>query len=497
MFMSAARTAAMLASLLVMTSVPPAVSYAGEGKHVHHHASGGTLPRYEARFGRTKPVIAVVAYNPATEVTDFVVPYGVLAESGVADVVAVSTGKGPIQMSAGPRFGAQATLEEFDTRHPHGADYVVVPAIYEGEKYAPLLDWLRKQSEKGGIIVGICDGVRTVASAGLLEGRPATIHWKTIDEMEKKYPGTRWTRNIRYIAHGNIITTSGVSASIPISIALVEAIAGRARAEALAKSLGATDWSPRHNSVQFRLTPGAILTLLANKGMFWRHEDLGIAVAPGVDEIRVALISDAYHRTRRSPTFMVSQSQGPVATRRGLAIYPDRQAGAPHAVDRMLSLLEHVPPVQALDQALAEIAAGYGTRTAAFVALTMEYDWKGAHAVRPRASEFGLGPRASEKQVFTATLQPRQPLRARQLQSIPVRITDARGRPVEDAAIAIDGGMPEHGHGLPTQPRVGRALGGGVYEIEGVRFNMGGWWELKLAIRTLAGTDNVTFNLSL
>lgn len=116
---------------------------------------------------------------------------------------------------------------------------------------------------------------------------------------------------------------------------------------------------------------------------------------------------------------------------------------------------------------------------------------------RPAAEEFGFGPRTSASHKYTATLQPRQPLRLRRLQTVPVLITDAGGRPVEGAAIAVDGGMPEHGHGLPTQPRVGRSLGGGVYEIEGVRFSMGGWWELKLAIDSPAGADNVTFNLSL
>jgi cytochrome c peroxidase len=122
---------------------------------------------------------------------------------------------------------------------------------------------------------------------------------------------------------------------------------------------------------------------------------------------------------------------------------------------------------------------------------------RGGVVKRPAATEFGLGPRASEKQVYNATLQPRQPLRQRQLLSVPVRITDADGRPVEGAAIAVDGGMPEHGHGLPTQPRVRRALGGGLYEIEGLRFNMGGWWELKLSIESGAGSDRVTFNLDL
>lgn len=121
----------------------------------------------------------------------------------------------------------------------------------------------------------------------------------------------------------------------------------------------------------------------------------------------------------------------------------------------------------------------------------------GAGAQRPAAEEFGFGPRASAKQVYTATLQPRQPLRLRRLQTVPVLIADASGRPIDGAKISVDGGMPEHGHGLPTQPKVGRALGGGLYEIEGVRFSMGGWWELKLGIESPAGADNVTFNLSL
>ena len=68
---------------------------------------------------------------------------------------------------------------------------------------------------------------------------------------------------------------------------------------------------------------------------------------------------------------------------------------------------------------------------------------------------------------------------------------------IEEAEISIDGGMPQHGHGLPTRPRVTRNLGDGIYEIEGVRFNMGGWWEFKLAIAGSRGADTVTFNLEL
>lgn len=116
---------------------------------------------------------------------------------------------------------------------------------------------------------------------------------------------------------------------------------------------------------------------------------------------------------------------------------------------------------------------------------------------RPSPAEFGTGPRPSAAGRFTATLQPGAPLRTRQLQTVRVAIADAAGHPVDGATIEIGGGMPEHGHGLPTRPRVTRALGHGVYEIQGVRFSMGGWWELTLAIEAPAGHDVVTFNLDL
>lgn len=116
---------------------------------------------------------------------------------------------------------------------------------------------------------------------------------------------------------------------------------------------------------------------------------------------------------------------------------------------------------------------------------------------KPAASEFGLGPRTSSQGLYTATLLPAQTLRVRKMQTVQVALKGADGRAIEDAVITIDGGMPQHGHGLPTRPRMTQRLGDGVYVIEGVRFNMGGWWELRLAIQGNAGADQVTFNLAL
>jgi hypothetical protein len=116
---------------------------------------------------------------------------------------------------------------------------------------------------------------------------------------------------------------------------------------------------------------------------------------------------------------------------------------------------------------------------------------------RPAESEFGLGPRTSSGGLYQASIETAEPLRTRKLQTVKLRVRTAEEAPVEGAAIAVDGGMPQHGHGLPTKPRVTRALGEGAYEVEGLKFNMGGWWVVKFRIDSAAGTDSVTFNLAL
>lgn len=144
--------------------------------------------------------------------------------------------------------------------------------------------------------------------------------------------------------------------------------------------------------------------------------------------------------------------------------------------------------------ALAAIVIAVVAVTACGHAMMMIH---GTGAKRPAASEFGPGPRSSAKNLYVATLETAGQLRVRQMQTVRVAIVDGEGRAVEGATLAIDGGMPEHGHGLPTRPRMTQALGAGTYEVEGVRFNMGGWWEFKVTITSERGADTVTFNLSL
>jgi YtkA-like len=81
-----------------------------------------------------------------------------------------------------------------------------------------------------------------------------------------------------------------------------------------------------------------------------------------------------------------------------------------------------------------------------------------------------------------------------QIHSWQIRLSAPDGAPVRNARIAVDGGMPQHGHGLPTRPQVTRELAPGTYAIEGMKFSMTGWWEIKLAIQAAEGADSVVFN---
>lgn len=97
--------------------------------------------------------------------------------------------------------------------------------------------------------------------------------------------------------------------------------------------------------------------------------------------------------------------------------------------------------------------------------------------------------------VYRATLQPPASAPAiNQMHAWTVRLATPDGAVVRNATFKVDGGMPQHGHGLPTQPRVTRELEPGTYLLEGMKFSMTGWWEVKLAIDAAPGSDKVTFN---
>lgn len=90
------------------------------------------------------------------------------------------------------------------------------------------------------------------------------------------------------------------------------------------------------------------------------------------------------------------------------------------------------------------------------------------------------------------------PVPLRRIHAWRIHITDASGLPLSQAVVRVTGGMPEHRHGLPTQPRVTESATAGDYVMSGVRFSMKGRWVLNLQIRASDGrSDAVTFSFVL
>ena len=106
--------------------------------------------------------------------------------------------------------------------------------------------------------------------------------------------------------------------------------------------------------------------------------------------------------------------------------------------------------------------------------------------------------RASEAGLYRGTIRPDgDSIPKGKLQKWTLHLESRAGSSVDAAKITIDGGMPQHGHGLPTKPLVTRPLGNGDYRVEGMKFNMGGWWVVKFRVNAAAGADTLVFNLKL
>ena len=191
--------------------------------------------------GRERPLVTVIGINDATETTDYLMPTGILRRAGVADVTLLATGPGPVQIYPALKVEPDATIAEFDADHPEGADYVVVPQMEPHDDPAALA-WIRSQSDKGAIVIGVCGGATVVGAAGLLDGKRATTHWYYRGRLRDESPTARYVADRRLVVDGTVATTTGITASMPMMLALTEAIAGRAKAKAVARDLGVTDW---------------------------------------------------------------------------------------------------------------------------------------------------------------------------------------------------------------------------------------------------------------
>ncbi len=99
-----------------------------------------------------------------------------------------------------------------------------------------LLNWLRRESRRGVMIAGLCTAGYTMARAGLLDGKKATIHWENQDSFAEEFEEVELTKSV-FVVDGKRMTTAGGTASIDLMIKLIADDHGEDLANAVADLL--------------------------------------------------------------------------------------------------------------------------------------------------------------------------------------------------------------------------------------------------------------------
>jgi len=164
---------------------------------------------------------------------------GLLRQDGKLDrVLTVAQDVGPVPSSPGP-----ATVAEYSFDDCPDLDVLVVPGgqgtrreVYN-EK---LLQFLRNQYEKQSMqhMFSVCTGAALLAATGILNGCRATTNKISFDWVVSNDKSRRviWINsNARWVRHGRIITSAGVSAGMDAALALISTTWGPQVAEDVAR----------------------------------------------------------------------------------------------------------------------------------------------------------------------------------------------------------------------------------------------------------------------
>ena len=99
-----------------------------------------------------------------------------------------------------------------------------------------ILNWLRREARKGVTVAGLCTAAYTMARAGLLDGKRATIHWENQDSFVEEFPEVDLTKSV-FVVDGPRITTAGGTSSIDMMLTLIAEDHGEELANAVADQM--------------------------------------------------------------------------------------------------------------------------------------------------------------------------------------------------------------------------------------------------------------------
>lgn len=313
-----------------------------------------------------KPIVLIIGDNVGTETTDMILPFGILKSSNLFDVKIAAPKNLVINMMPSLKILPDISFEQFDKQYPEGADIVIIPAIHN-KNSKTMSDFVLAQSKKGAFSVSICEGAWVLANSSVIGKGEATSHWFALPNIAKKHKKNHWRSNIRYVGGNNYITTSGVSASMPISLALVENFGTYEQAKTIAAKYGVSDWSSQHDASQFKFNSSFYGPIVTNSLSFWSHEKIYSDLEDGVDEIKLAINADAWSRTYKSK-FYPHCKNDILKTKNGLRIVCENQNNGVK-VD-----IDNNSTQSPFDNVLGKINARYNNPTSELVRIQLEYD---------------------------------------------------------------------------------------------------------------------------
>lgn len=135
------------------------------------------------------------------------------------EVVMVAEKAGPVRSTQGPQAVAEFGFEDCPQ-----LDILLVPGgigTLKQLRDQKVLDWLRQRSESAELVLSVCSGSAILAKAGLLDGKQATSNKQSFRLLTSQGKKVDWVKEARWVEDGKYFTSSGVSAGIDMSLAVV------------------------------------------------------------------------------------------------------------------------------------------------------------------------------------------------------------------------------------------------------------------------------------
>ncbi|TQS72828.1 GlxA family transcriptional regulator [Rhodobacteraceae bacterium] len=116
----------------------------------------------------------------------------------------------------------------------------------------PILNWLRREGRRGCVLAGICTGTWTLAQAGLLDGRRATVHWEIHDAFSEDFDSVDLVKSV-YVFDGNRLSAAGGTATLDLMLRMIAGDHGEAIAGTVADQLVHTAIRSENDSLRLSI----------------------------------------------------------------------------------------------------------------------------------------------------------------------------------------------------------------------------------------------------